>query len=364
MNKILPARILEILKEVIEPENGKDLVTLGMIKDLEIHDREIVFSIEYPKSKNPFANGVKKVAIEALKKVLGEDISVNVAITARQVVHVERPLPEVKNIIAVASGKGGVGKSTVAVNLAVALSKLGYRVGLIDADVYGPSIPKMFQVEESRPEIKQVDGKDRIVPIEKYGILLLSIGFFVDPRDALVWRGPMATSALKQLIHDGLWGTLDYLLVDLPPGTGDVHLTLVQTLAVTGVIIVSTPQPVALADAVKGISMFTGKQINVPVLGLVENMAWFTPEELPGNRYYIFGEGGCRRLAAEMNVPLLGEIPLVQGIREGGDSGVPVALDEKSITGQAFMRLAEETVHQVSIRNATAEPTRIVEIKQ
>jgi len=364
MNKIIPSGVLDILKGVIEPENGKDLVTLGMIKDLEIRDRDISFSIEYPKSKNPFANGVKKVAIETLKKALGEDITVNVAVTARQVVHVERPLPEVKNIIAVASGKGGVGKSTVAVNLAVALSKLGYQVGLIDADVYGPSIPKMFQVEDGRPEIQQVDGKDRILPIEKYGIRLLSIGFFVDPKDALVWRGPMATSALKQLIHDGLWGHLDYLLIDLPPGTGDVHLTLVQTLAVTGEGIVSTPQPGALADAVKGISMFTGKQINVPVLGLVENMAWFTPEELPGNRYYIFGEGGCRKLAHEMNVPLLGEIPLVQGIREGGDSGVPVALDEKSLTGQAFMKLAEETVHQVGIRNATAEPTRIVEIKQ
>jgi ATP-binding protein involved in chromosome partitioning len=270
----------------------------------------------------------------------------------------------VKNIVAIASGKGGVGKSTVSVNMAVALARLGYSVGLIDADVYGPSIPKMLNLESAQPVLQQIEGKDRIIPVEQYGVKVLSIGFFVDEKEALVWRGPMATSALKQLIHDGYWGDLDYLLIDLPPGTGDVHLTLVQSLAVTGVVIVSTPQAVALADAVKGISMFTGKSIRVPVLGLVENMAWFTPEELPDNKYYIFGKDGCKNLAAEMKVPLLGQIPLVQGIREGGDNGHPVAIDENSPSGKAFMELARETVRQVAIRNASADPTEIVQISR
>jgi ATP-binding protein involved in chromosome partitioning len=266
--------------------------------------------------------------------------------------------------VAIASGKGGVGKSTVAVNMAVALAKLGYSVGLIDADVYGPSIPKMFDLEAAKPVIRQVDGKDRIIPEEKYNVKVLSIGFFVDEKEALVWRGPVATSALKQLIHDGYWGDLDYMLIDLPPGTGDVHLTLVQSLAVTGVVIVSTPQAVALADAIKGISMFTGKSINVPVLGLIENMAWFTPEELPDNKYYIFGKDGCKNLAASMNVPLLGQIPLVQGIREGGDNGRPVADNENSVSGRAFMDLAIETVRQVGIRNASSAPTEIVQLSR
>jgi ATP-binding protein involved in chromosome partitioning len=268
----------------------------------------------------------------------------------------------VRNAIAVGSGKGGVGKSTIAVNLAVALAKMGYATGLIDADVYGPSIPKMLDLESVKPEVRQIDGQDRIIPAEKFNVKVLSIGFFVDQKEALVWRGPMATSALKQLIYDGYWGDLDYLLIDLPPGTGDVHLTLVQSLAVTGVVIVSTPQAVALADAIKGISMFTGKSIRVPVLGLVENMAWFTPEELPENRYYIFGKDGCKNLAAELKVPLLGQIPLVQGIREGGDYGRPVADDENSISGKAFMELARETVRQVGIRNASADPTEIVQL--
>jgi ATP-binding protein involved in chromosome partitioning len=244
----------------------------------------------------------------------------------------------------------------------VALARLGYSVGLIDADVYGPSIPKMLDLEGIKPIVQQIEGKDRIIPAEKYHVKVLSIGFFVSEKEALVWRGPMATSALKQLIHDGYWGDLDYLLIDLPPGTGDVHLTLVQSLAVTGVVIVSTPQAVALADAIKGISMFTGKSIRVPVLGLVENMAWFTPEELPGNKYYIFGKDGCKNLAAEMQVPLLGQIPLVQGIREGGDSGRPVADDENSVSGRAFMDLARETVRQVGIRNASLSPTEIVQL--
>jgi len=362
MELLTPSSLLDILKEVINPDNEKDIVSLDMVRDLKIDGRKISFTLVFPKSKNPFARSVKKSCEQVIGARLGKDIETDIAIDARLVVHKDRPLPNVKNIVAIASGKGGVGKSTISVNLAVALAKLGYSVGLIDADVYGPSVPKMFGLESAKPVLKQVGGKDRIIPVEKYNVKVLSIGFFVDQKEALVWRGPMATSALKQLIHDGYWGDLDYLLIDLPPGTGDVHLTLVQSLAVTGVVIVSTPQSVALADAIKGISMFTGKSIRVPVLGLVENMAWFTPEELPANKYYIFGKDGCKKLAAEMKVPLLGQIPLVQGIREGGDDGRPVADDVNSASGQAFMDLARETVRQVGIRNASEDPTEIVQL--
>ncbi|NJK96347.1 MAG: Mrp/NBP35 family ATP-binding protein [Bacteroidales bacterium] len=271
-------------------------------------------------------------------------------------------LSKVKNIVAVASGKGGVGKSTVAVNLAISIAKLGYSVGLIDADIYGPSVPKMFGVENVRPEIKSGEKDDIIVPVSKYGVKLLSIGFFVSDKDALVWRGPMATTALKQLINQGEWGSLDYLLFDLPPGTGDIHLTLVQEMAVTGVVIVSTPQKVALADAIKGIAMFRGEKVNVPVLGLVENMAWFTPAELPNSKYYIFGKEGCKNLAEDMHIPLLGQIPVVQSICEGGDSGQPVSLDHDSPVGAAFRQLAENTILEVDKRNSTLDPTRRVQM--
>lgn len=271
-------------------------------------------------------------------------------------------LPGVKNILAVASGKGGVGKSTVAVNLAVALAKQGSRVGLIDADVYGPSVPKMFHVEDQRPAAKTEDGVEWISPIEKYGVKLLSVGLFIKPEDAVVWRGPMATSALKQLITQGDWGELDYLLIDLPPGTGDVHLTMVQEVPVTGVLIVSTPQDVALADVVKGINMFKGDKINVPVLGIIENMSWFTPEELPDNKYYIFGKEGCKKLSEKMGIPLLGEIPLVQGIRESGDSGEPVALNADSPSGASFHKLAESVKSALAARNKEMDPTQKVEI--
>ncbi|MFH0761394.1 MAG: Mrp/NBP35 family ATP-binding protein [Bacteroidota bacterium] len=364
MEIITASAVLDVLRDVINPENEKDIVSLGMVRELKAEENKIRFALIFPKSKNPFAGSIRKNCEQVLADRFGKNASVEISLDADKVVHQERPLPDVKNIVAIASGKGGVGKSTVAVNLAASLVRLGYSVGLIDADVYGPSIPKMFHEEGTRPLLKQVDGQDRIIPVEKYGVKILSIGFFVDEKDALVWRGPMATTALKQLIHDGFWGKLDYLLIDLPPGTGDVHLTLVQTLAVTGVIIVSTPQVVALADAIKGISMFTGKSIAVPVLGLVENMAWFTPAELPENKYYIFGKEGCKKLAAEMNVPLLGQIPLIQSICEGGDTGMPVAADENSLTGSAFLELARETVRQVEIRNASFEPTQIVQINK
>ena len=362
MELLTVSSVLESLKEVINPDNEKDIVSSDMVRDLRIEGRKISFTLVFPKSKNPFAQSVKKSCERVIYTRLGKNIETDIKIDARLIVHKDQPLPNVKNIVAIASGKGGVGKSTIAVNMAVALAKLGYAVGLIDADVYGPSVPKMFDLESARPVIRKIEGKDRIIPVEKYNVKVLSIGFFVDEKEALVWRGPMATSALKQLIHDGFWGDLDYMIVDLPPGTGDIHLTLVQSLAVTGVVIVSTPQRVALADAIKGISMFTGKSIRVPVLGLVENMAWFTPEELPDHKYYIFGKDGCKNLAAEMNVPLLGQIPLVQGIREGGDHGRPVADDENSISGRAFMDLARETVRQVDIRNASADPTEIVQL--
>ena len=270
-------------------------------------------------------------------------------------------LSGVKNIIAIASGKGGVGKSTVATNLAVALALKGYNVGLVDADIYEPSIPKMFNIESERPEFKTIGYKNRIIPIQKYEVKLLSIGMFINPGDATVWRGPMASKALKQLIGDTEWGELDYMLFDLPPGTSDIHLTLVQTLPVTGAIIVSTPQDVALADAVKGISMFKGKHINVPIIGLVENMSWFTPKELPNNKYFIFGKDGCKKISKEYNVQLLGQIPLVQSIREGCDSGVPTVM-ESSVIGNAFKDLADQVIVKVNDRNENLEPTKIVKI--
>jgi ATP-binding protein involved in chromosome partitioning len=275
----------------------------------------------------------------------------------------EKLLKGVKNIIAVASGKGGVGKSTVAANLAVALANSGAKVGLLDADIYGPSVPIMFDLENAQPLGKDVDGKTRILPVEKYSIKLLSIGFFVKPEQALIWRGVMATNALNQLINDTDWGELDYFIVDLPPGTGDIHLTLVQTLPVTGVVIVTTPQEVALADARKAFNMFIQKDIKVPILGLVENMSWFTPEELPDNKYYLFGKEGGKKLAAEAGVVLLGQIPIVEGICASGDAGSPIALNQESIVGKAFQALAQNIAQQIAIRNANLEPTKIVEIK-
>ncbi len=270
-------------------------------------------------------------------------------------------LPGVKNIIAIASGKGGVGKSTIASNLAIAIAKLGHKVGIIDADIFGPSIPKMLGVEDERPQVKRLENKDIIVPIQKYEIKILSIGLFISRFDATVWRGPMASKVLQQLIRDTDWGELDYMFFDLPPGTSDIHLTLVQTVPVTGAIIVSTPQDIALADAIKGISMFRGEAINVPILGLVENMSWFTPEELPDKKYYIFGKDGCKKIAEKFDVPVLGQIPIVQSIREGGDSGVPPVINNE-IIGKSFKDLAYNVIKRVEYRNKHMKPTKIVEI--
>lgn len=364
-----PQLIIDALKHVKHPGKGKDIVSLEMVEDdIKIDGKKITFSLLFDRVNDPFVASIKKAAVLAIKTHAGEEAeisenSIYIKIKPKVVKETNSALPGVKNIIAVASGKGGVGKSTVTSNLAVALANAGYSVGLLDADIYGPSVPKMFNTEDERPVVEIIDGKNRIAPVEKYGVKMLSIGYFVNQEDALVWRGAMATSALKQLITEGNWGELDYFLIDLPPGTSDIHLTLVQTLPITGAVIVSTPQAVALADVIKGISMFNGKGVNVPVLGLVENMAYFTPAELPENKYYIFGKEGCKRLAAEINVPLLGQIPIVQSICEGGDSGEPVALHGDTVMGLAFAELAEKVIRAIEHRNATLPETKIVEIK-
>ena len=323
---IYPNLIIEALKNVRYPGTGKDIVSMGLVEDnIRIDGMNVTFSLLFEKPNDPFIRSVVKAAETAILTYVSPEVNIkgNITVKARQLARPEpdKLLPQVKNIIAVSSGKGGVGKSTVAANLAVALALQGYKVGLLDADIFGPSQPKMFNLEEARPYMEEVEGRELIKPAENYGVKMLSIGFFVNKNDAVLWRGAMASNALKQLIGDANWGELDYFLIDLPPGTSDIHLTMVQTLAITGAVVVSTPQEVALADARKGISMFTGDKVNVPVLGLIENMAWFTPAELPENKYYIFGKEGCKRLAEELNVPLLGQIPIVQSICEGGDQG-------------------------------------------
>ena len=359
--------ILDALVHVRYPGNGKDIVSAGMVlENILIEGNKVSFSLFFEKQNDPFAKSVVKAAEQAILTYVGEQIEIkgNISIVAKEILKPKPAaiLPNVKNIIAVSSGKGGVGKSTIASNLAISLASLGYKVGLLDADIHGPSIPKMFGVEAAHPEIIEIEGKHTIIPIEKYGVKVLSIGFFVDADQALVWRGVVASNALKQLITDSEWGELDYFVMDLPPGTGDIHLTLVQTLGITGVIVVTTPQEVALADARKGINMFTGEKVNVPVLGLIENMAWFTPAELPENKYYIFGKEGGKRLAEELDVPLLGQIPLVQSIREGGDAGRPIAVEQESVSSQAFTDLAHRVVERIDFRNDTMDSTKKVEI--
>ena len=362
---LYPKLIMDALAKVRYPGTGKDLVTMGMVEDnIRIDGNKVSFSLLFEKPNDPFIKSVVKAAETAILTYVGEEVDIkgNITVDAKQAARPEpdKLLPEGINIIAVSSGKGGVGKSTVAANLAVALALQGHKVGLLDADIFGPSQPKMFNVEEARPYMVEVGGRELIEPAANYGVKLLSIGFFINKEDAVLWRGAMASNALKQLIGDANWGDLDYFLIDLPPGTSDIHLTMVQTLAITGAIVVSTPQEVALADARKGISMFTGEKINVPVLGLVENMSWFTPAELPENKYYLFGKEGGKRLAEELNIPLLGQIPIVQSICEGGDSGKPVALNPDSITGQAFQKLAENVVKQIDYRNEHLDPTKRV----
>ena len=362
-------QIIKALTKVIHPEKGKDIVTLGMVTRVESLENGISILITPEKANDPFISSIKSTIAKTINSELGpeaviSDISVNVPEKKKK--HEETSddlLPGVKNIIAISSGKGGVGKTTVAVNLAVALARKGFSTGLLDADVFGPSVPKMFGEENFRPEVYRANNIDYIIPLTKFGVRILSTGFFVDPSDAVVWRGPMASNFLKQLIAQGEWGQLDYLLFDLPPGTSDIQLTLVQEIPVTGAIVVSTPQEVALADAVKGISMFRSDKINVPVLGIVENMSWFTPAELPENRYYIFGKDGCKTLGEKMDVPVLGQIPIVQSICESSDQGRPAALDD-SPTGKAFMELADQVVEKVNKRNREIQPTRKVEMNK
>lgn len=364
---IYPKLIMDALGKVRYPGTGKDLVSSGMVEDsIRIEGNKVSFSLLFEKPSDPFIKSVVKAAETAIQTYVGPEVEIkgNISVVTRQIARPEpdKLLPQVKNIIAVSSGKGGVGKSTVAANLAVALAGLGYKVGLLDADIFGPSQPKMFHVEDARPCLEEIGGRELIQPAENYGVKLLSIGFFVNKDDAVLWRGAMASNALKQLIADANWGELDFFLLDLPPGTSDIHLTLVQTLAITGAVVVTTPQEVALADARKGISMFLGDKVNVPVLGLVENMSWFTPAELPENKYFLFGKEGGKRLAEQLNVPLLGQIPIVQSICEGGDNGEPVALNPDTITGMAFRSLAENVISQVAYRNENLAPTQRVNV--
>lgn len=343
-----PQEIINALRQVRYPGTGKDIVSSGMVEDdIRIQGFTVSFSLIFQKDNDPFMKSLVKAVEAAIKTYVEPNAEVTIHTkTPNQNTSQETWVsPNVfHHIIAVSSGKGGVGKSTVATNLAVSLAMQGYRVGLLDADIHGPSQPKMFHVEEYRPEAETVNGRDLIQPVEAFGVKMLSIGFFVNPDSAIVWRGGMASNALKQLINDANWGELDYFLIDMPPGTSDIHLTIVQALQLTGAIVVTTPQPVALADARKGVDMFRNEKINVPVLGIVENMAWFTPAELPNNRYYIFGQDGGKLLAEEMQVPLLGQIPLVQSIREGGDNGEPIALQQGHPAAEYFFQAAKQLI--------------------
>ena len=342
-----PQQIIDALQHVRYPGTGKNLIEGGMLEDdIRISGMEVSFSLIFEKDNDPFRKSVVKAAEAAIHTYVDENAAVHIH-TKFVKQNMAPKSDSVENlraaqVIAIHSGKGGVGKSTVAANLAITLAKMGYKVGLLDADIHGPSVPKMFQTEGCRPVSTPVNGRNLIEPIEQYGVKMLSIGFFVDPQQAVVWRGGMASNAIKQLIQDANWGELDYFLIDLPPGTSDIHLTMVQHLHLTGAIVVTTPQPVALVDARKGVDMFVNEKINVPVLGLIENMAWFTPAELPNNRYYLFGKDGGKQLAEELNIPLLGQIPLVQSIREGGDEGTPISLQEGHPAAQFFIDICQQ----------------------
>ncbi|GAB2794429.1 Mrp/NBP35 family ATP-binding protein [Rhabdobacter roseus] len=358
-------KVLKALSTVQEPDLKKDLVTLGMIQDIEIGVGQLSFTVVLTTPACPLKELIRRSCEEAIHTLISPEVEVKVNLTAN-VTSIRQGaslIPGVKNVIAISSGKGGVGKSTVTANLAMALHRSGASVGIIDADISGPSMPVMFGAENMQPTITVRDGKNFINPIRQYGIKMISIGFLTPPDSAVVWRGPMASQALRQFFGDTDWGELDYLLIDLPPGTSDIHLTLVQTVPVTGAVIVTTPQKVALADAQKGLAMFRQPQINVPVLGVVENMAYFTPAELPDHKYFIFGQGGGQYLADRYEVPMLGQIPLVQGIREAGDEGRPAVMNQDPLVTQAFQSVAQALAQQVAIRNASADKTKVVELR-
>ena len=357
--------ILQALGTVQEPDLGKDIVTLNMVKDITIEGNYISFTVVLTTPACPLKDLIKNNCIKAIKNLVNKEAVVNVNFISNTTTKRSDPgsvLPKVKNIIAVVSGKGGVGKSTVAANLALALSQGGAKVGLMDADIYGPSVPIMFGVRGERPMMIEIGDKGMIAPLERYGIKLISIGLLVDEKNAVVWRGPMASSAIRQFVTDVYWGELDYLVIDMPPGTGDIHLTLVQTVPVTGAVIVTTPQDVALADAKKAIAMFGQAQINVPIIGLVENMSYFTPAELPNNKYYIFGKEGGKRLADEYDIPLLGQIPIVQSIREGGDEGIPVMMSDNDTSKKAFSEFAAHVVRSIAMRNANIGQEKVASV--
>jgi ATP-binding protein, mrp/nbp35 family len=367
MIKIEKQQVIEALKKITSPGEGGNLIDAEVVKNIVIFGDEIVIDVTI---NNPTLQAKKKIEVEIMRAIHAEiyekaKVKVNVTVNAPEPSKPEikgKPIDGIRNIIAVASGKGGVGKSTITVNLAIALRKMGFRVGVLDADIYGPSIPMMFDVQDQKPLSITVDGVSKMKPVENYGVKVLSIGFFTHPDQAVIWRGPMAAKALNQMIFDASWGDLDFLLIDLPPGTGDIHLSIMQALPITGAVVVSTPQNVALADARKGIAMFRQETINVPVLGLVENMAYFTPAELPENKYYIFGKEGVKYLAEKTDTPLLGEIPLVQSIRESGDVGRPAALQENTPLAKAFEEFARNTVAEVVSRNQFLPPTEAIKI--
>jgi ATP-binding protein involved in chromosome partitioning len=362
--------ILKALDTITEPGEGRSLVENKNISNLVVFGNEVIIDVTI---SNPTLQAKKKVEVEIKKAILLKvdekiDVKVNVKTSAAPKKEEKsnlikgKKIPSIQNIIAIASGKGGVGKSTITANMAVSLSKMGFKVGILDADIYGPSMHLMFDVEKERPISVKIEGRSKMKPIENYGVKLLSLGFFTNPNQAVIWRGPMASKALNQLIFDADWGELDFLLIDLPPGTGDVHLSIVQALPINGAVIVSTPQTIALADAKKGVAMFQQESIQVPVLGIIENMAYFTPEELPDNKYYIFGKDGAKHLAEDINTKFLGEIPLVQSIREAGDVGHPVALQENTSLENAFATLTKEMVSELLKRNANLPPTEVVRI--
>ncbi|MBJ6369129.1 Mrp/NBP35 family ATP-binding protein [Snuella sedimenti] len=360
--------ILKALESITVPGEGQNMVESGAVKNVVTFGDEVIVDLTI---KNPSLQAKKRTEVDVLKTIHEQvyekaKITVNVKVDApaqpaKNVIK-GKPVPGIQNIVAVASGKGGVGKSTVTANLAVSLAKMGFKVGVLDADIYGPSIPIMFDVEAERPLAVNIDGKSKMKPVENHGVKVLSIGFFTKPNQAVVWRGPMAAKALNQMIFDAHWGELDFMLIDLPPGTGDIHLSIMQSLPITGAVIVSTPQNVALADAKKGVAMFQQESINVPVLGLIENMAYFTPDELPDNKYYIFGKEGARNLAEDLKVPFLGEIPLVQSIREAGDVGRPAALQTATPLERAFEVLTQNVVQEVVRRNDSLPPTEAIKI--
>ncbi|MEO7445990.1 MAG: Mrp/NBP35 family ATP-binding protein [Ferruginibacter sp.] len=357
--------ILKALSNVQEPDLGKDLVTLNMVKDVAVNGNEVSFTVILTTPACPLKEQIKNACINAVKLLVNKDAVVTVNFTSNTTSKRsdnKNILAGVKNIIAVVSGKGGVGKSTVSANLAIALSAGGAKVGLMDADIYGPSQHIMFGIRGERPMMKENGDKGLIVPIEKYGIKVMSIGLLIDEKQAVVWRGPMVSSAIRQFVSDVDWGELDYLVIDMPPGTGDIHLTMIQTVPITGIIVVTTPQLIALADAKKGVAMFSQAQMKVPIIGLVENMSYFTPEELPDNKYFIFGKDGGKHLADEFDIPFLGQIPLVQSIREGGDAGVPMMAGDDDITKKAFIEFAGNAARGIAMRNANMAPTEIQQV--